>query len=174
MPQVFHDLHARDKEMSKPSILCAVDFTDACDEALRQGVEEAVRRDAVLDIIHVWCPSDMVVADMSGIAGAFSDPDLPDHLKHQLESLDVPLPADRVRRHLLQGNSVDQIVNKATELDSQLLVVGTHARGAIARWFLGSVVTELLRRSPCPILVCRTPPGKSAEQQDEDQQTAKS
>ena len=97
--------------MSKPSILCAIDFTDACDEALREAAEEVLRRDAVLDIIHVWCPSDMVVADMSGIAGAFSDPDLPVHLQEQLDAIEVALPPDRVRRHLLQGNTVESIAH---------------------------------------------------------------
>ncbi len=154
--------------MSKPSVMCAVDFTSACDEALRVAVEEVQRRDAILDIVHVWFPSDMVAVDMSGIGAAITDPDLPVHLREQLDALKVPLPPDRVRRHLLQGNAADQITAKATELRSVLLVVGTHTRGAIARWFLGSVVTELLRTSPCPILVCRTPPGGSSHTGDDE------
>ena len=121
-------------------------------------MEEAKRRDAILDIVHVWFPSDMVSVDMSGIGGAFTDPDLPAHLQEQLDSVHVDLPPERVRRHLMQGNAADQITDKARELNSELLIVGTHTRGTIARWFLGSVVTELLRMSPCPILVCRTPP----------------
>ena len=149
--------------MSKPSVLCAVDFTSACDEALRIAVEEVKRRDAILDIVHVWFPTDMVSVDMSGIGGTFADPELPEHLQGQLDALQIDLPADRVRRHLMQGGAADQITAKAGELGSVLLVVGTHTRGAIARWFLGSVVTELLRMSPCPILVCLTPPGGSHE-----------
>ncbi len=155
--------------MSKPSILCAVDFTNACEEALRVAVEEAKRRNAILDIIHVWFPTDMVAVDMSGIGGSFTDPDLPLHLQEQLDAVKVDLPDEDVRRHLLQGNAADQITAKASELGSELLVVGTHTRGAIARWFLGSVVTELLRISPCPILVCRTPPEGSESSSQEQQ-----
>lgn len=160
--------------MSKPSILCAIDFTNACQEALRVAVEEAKRRDAILDLVHVWFPSDMVAVDMSGIGGTFADPELPVQLQAQLDQLVVDLPPAQVRRHLLQGNAVDQITAKATELDSQLLVVGTHTRGAIARWFLGSVVTELLRMSPCPILVCRTPPDAASSDASQGRETATS
>ncbi len=160
--------------MSKPSVLCAVDFTTACEEALRIAVEEAQRRDAILDVVHVWFPSDMVSVDMSGIGGTYADPELPQHLQGQLDALKIDLPEDRVRRHLMQGSAVDQITAKARELDSVLLVVGTHTRGAIARWFLGSVVTELLRMSPCPILVCRTPPGGSSHEDHSDHETGAS
>ncbi len=158
--------------MTKPSIMCAIDFTDACDEALRVAVEEAKRRDAILDIVHVWFPSDMVAVDMSGISGSFADPDLPQQLREQLDSIVVDLPEQDVRRHLLQGNAADQVVAKATELGTQLLVVGTHTRGAIARWFLGSVVTELLRISPCPILVCRTPPNTTTDDAQQHHESA--
>ena len=161
--------------MSQPSILCAVDFTDACHEALRVAIEEAGRRDAVLDIVHVWFPTEMVPVEMTGIGGTYTDPELPAHLQAQLDELPVPMPADRVRRHLVQGNAADEIVAKAKELDSELLVVGTHTRGAIARWFLGSVVTELLRINPCPVLVCRTPPPASDNEESQSQtQTASS
>ncbi len=158
--------------MSKPSVLCAIDFTNACEEALRVAVEEVNRRDAILDMVHVWFPSDMVSVDMSGFGGTFSDPELPVHLQQQLDAVKVDLPEDRVRRHLEQGIAADQVAAKAAELGSELLVVGTHTRGTIARWFLGSVVTELLRVSPCPILVCRTPPDDSSETQEEGQEQA--
>lgn len=160
--------------MNKPSVLCAIDFTNACEEALRVAVEEAERRDAILDIVHVWFPSDMVAVDMSGIGGSFADPELPAQMQERLDGISVDLPDERVRRHLLQGNAADQVANKATELGSDLLVVGTHTRGAIARWFLGSVVTELLRISPCPILVCRTPHDGSTESNSQGHETATS
>ena len=99
---------------------------------------------------------------------------MPEHLQRQLNELAVDLPEDRVRRHLMQGNAADQITAKAEELKSELLVVGTHTRGAIARWFLGSVVTELLRMSPCPILVCRTPPEGSSHPHSPNRETASS
>jgi nucleotide-binding universal stress UspA family protein len=80
-----------------------------------------------------------------------------------LDEVKVDLPPERVRRHLETGPTADEIVRKAEELDSKLLVVGTHSRGPLMRWFVGSVATDLLRMAPCPILICRTPHPKTHE-----------
>ena len=143
--------------MTRPSILCATDFTAASDEALQLATDEAKRRDAMLDLIHVWYPVDPVPVDMSGIGLPVYDTELPNELRHKLDAVSVDLPTDRIRRHLETGPAADEIVRKAEELRSDLLVVGSHSRGPIMRWFVGSVATDLLRMSPCPILVCRTP-----------------
>lgn len=143
--------------MTTPSILCGIDFSSACDEALRVAVEETKLRDGVLDLIHVWYPIDPMTVDMLGVAMPVYNAELPEELRQQLDQIEVDLPADRVRRHLESGAAADEIVRKAEELHSSLLIVGTHSRGPLMRWFVGSVVTDLLRMSPCPILVCRTP-----------------
>jgi nucleotide-binding universal stress UspA family protein len=149
--------------MTMPSILCGIDFTPASDEALRVAVEEARLRGAILDLIHVWYPVDPVPVDMTGIGFPVYNLELPGELERQLNEVKVDLPADRVRRHLETGPAADQIVRKAEELHSSLLVVGTHSRGPLMRWFVGSVATDLLRMAPCPILICRTPHPQSDE-----------
>lgn len=158
--------------MTGPSILCGLDFTDASDEALRVAVEETRLRDGILDLIHVWYPVDPVPVDMSGIGFPVYNAELPTDLREQLESLPVDLPKDRVRRHLEIGPTADQIVAKAEKLHSQLLVVGTHSRGPVMRWFVGSVANDLLRLSPCPILVCRTPHPEPHDSTDADDPTS--
>ena len=150
-------VHGHCHPMSTPSVLCGIDFTDACEEALQIAIEEAKRREAVLDLIHVWSPVEPVTVDMSGVGLPIYDSKVPTEIREQLEAIRVDLPAERVRRHLEFGSPADMIVEKAEQLGSELLVVGTHSRGPIMRWFVGSVATDLLRLSPCPILVCRTP-----------------
>ena len=36
-----------------------------------------------------------------------------------------------------------------------VIVVGTHGRGAIGHFFLGSVAEQVARTAPCPVLVVR-------------------
>ena len=98
--------------MSMPSILCGVDFTSACHEALRVAVEEAKLREAILDLVHVWYPVDPVPVDMSGIGLPVYDAQLPVALQHQLDAIEVDLPPDRVRRHLEAGPAADEMVAK--------------------------------------------------------------
>lgn len=56
----------------------------------------------------------------------------------------------------LQGTSPDQ--NVAAVIASQevdLIVMATHGRGGLARWFFGSIADQVVRRSHCPVLLVR-------------------
>ena len=46
----------------------------------------------------------------------------------------------------------------ASELEADLLVVGSHGLRGIARWVLGSVAESTLRTATCPVLIIPPPP----------------
>jgi nucleotide-binding universal stress UspA family protein len=48
----------------------------------------------------------------------------------------------------------DDIIALASELDAEVVVVGSHGHGAF-QGLLGSTGSKLVRRSPCPVLVVR-------------------
>ncbi|WP_164103930.1 universal stress protein [Candidatus Laterigemmans baculatus] len=137
------------------TVLCPVDFSPASEVAIRVAVEEAERRDAQLDLLHVWTPQPAFLTDSMGAAVEIPPP--LDDLRGQLDAIDIPLPADRVRRHVAVGSAVDTIVDMSEDLHADLIVMGTHARHGLARWILGSVVEPVLRAAPCPVLVVRGP-----------------
>jgi nucleotide-binding universal stress UspA family protein len=45
------------------------------------------------------------------------------------------------------------ITRLATEVEANLICVGTHGRHCVARWMLGSVAEGVVRHAPCPVLV---------------------
>jgi nucleotide-binding universal stress UspA family protein len=47
------------------------------------------------------------------------------------------------------------IVNAAREAGANLIVVGSHGRGAIGRMLLGSVAARVVANAPVPVLVAR-------------------
>ena len=51
------------------------------------------------------------------------------------------------------GNGWDQAIDAADWLDGELLALGTKQSGGIARVFLGSRGSKILRHSPVPVLV---------------------
>lgn len=61
-----------------------------------------------------------------------------------LDDVVVPAPAD-------------EIVRAAREKDVDLLVLGTHGRTGVARFFLGSVAERVVATAPCPVLTVRPP-----------------
>ncbi|AEV71354.1 universal stress protein UspA-like protein [Mycolicibacterium rhodesiae NBB3] len=54
---------------------------------------------------------------------------------------------------VVTGNGWDQALDAAEWEDGELLAIGTSPQGAIARVFLGSKGTKIVRHSPVPILV---------------------
>ena len=56
-----------------------------------------------------------------------------------------------------KGNPVEVILEVAKEKNCDLIVMGTHGRGALADVVMGSTARRVIRRSPTPVLVVRLP-----------------
>src|SRR5262249_28782289 len=65
---------------------------------------------------------------------------------------DRGLEVDVQIRH---GNPAEVILNQAAVDNADLIVVGSHGRGAIARFLLGSVSERVARYAHCSVLVAR-------------------
>jgi len=57
----------------------------------------------------------------------------------------------------LSGRVADEIVKQAGEWRADLIVMGTHGRGAMAHLLMGSVAERVVRLAGCPVLVVRHP-----------------
>ena len=54
------------------------------------------------------------------------------------------------------GSPFNRIVDYAKKNSVDLIVMGTHGQGALARAILGSVTDRVVRFAPCPVLAVRT------------------
>ncbi len=52
-----------------------------------------------------------------------------------------------------QGATVETILQEAEELDVDLIVLGSHGRGAVYRALLGSVSEGVLHKAHCPVTI---------------------
>ncbi|MBI4376878.1 MAG: universal stress protein [Elusimicrobia bacterium] len=59
--------------------------------------------------------------------------------------------------HVGEGEAVSAILRQGRRRRSDLLVLGTHGRKGLDRLVQGSVAEEVIRSSPVPVLVTRTP-----------------
>jgi nucleotide-binding universal stress UspA family protein len=71
--------------------------------------------------------------------------------------------ADRLRKAgldatalLVRGATVETILKEASDLDVDMIVVGTHGRGAMYQLLVGSVSEGILHKSRYPVLVIPT------------------
>ena len=55
------------------------------------------------------------------------------------------------------GNPAAEIVRYAEEHGVDLIVMGTHGRGFVGHFVMGSVAEKVVRTAPCPVLTVRNP-----------------
>ena len=58
---------------------------------------------------------------------------------------------------VVNGRPFLEIIRIARERKSDLIVIGTHGRGALTQMLLGSVTEKVVRKAPCPVLSVREP-----------------
>lgn len=63
--------------------------------------------------------------------------------------------AGRIAGHIGVGPPADQILQLASDVEADLIVVGAHGRKALARMMKGSVSQSVVKRAPCAVLVAR-------------------
>jgi nucleotide-binding universal stress UspA family protein len=54
-----------------------------------------------------------------------------------------------------EGDPVDSILTTAQRLPADLIAMTTHSRSRLGRLVFGSVADDVLRNSPCPVLIVR-------------------
>ena len=143
-------------------ILVATDFSESSDAALAYGRALARTFTATLHVLHVVrnVASAGYGADAFIVAMPELQKEIEDTARTQLDELlidndEPPLPARRV---LITSNSpAFAIVEYAKREAIDLIVTGTHGRGAVAHLVMGSVAERVVRTAPCPVLTVRHP-----------------
>lgn len=64
--------------------------------------------------------------------------------------------ACRIESEILFGSPESRIVEKAEEMDADLIVVGSHGYNRWERLLLGSVSDSVIHHAPCSVLVVRS------------------
>jgi nucleotide-binding universal stress UspA family protein len=139
------------------NIMVAVDSTETSEWAVNRAVRLAEDLGARITILHVVDLTPIGLPDVA-IYDFDARRDLAENaaeLTHKKAAL-VPhdLFAGEVYR---EGNVASQIVTAAAELEADLLVVGTHGRGLLGHFLLGSVAEAVVRYAPCPVLTVGRP-----------------
>lgn len=137
-------------------VLFPTDFSDCAKAAQDYAWAMAEQFKAELHVIHVLADVMMMMPE-PGSALSLPQNYLVDLKQEAEKSLDKLLPDAakkglRVVRALRMGNPFVEIVKYAEEAGIDLIVVGTHGRGALAHMLLGSVAEKVVRKAKCPVL----------------------
>lgn len=156
-------------------ILVATDFSETATAALARGAELAKATGAKLTLIHVIY-AEKISETLLGL-------DAMEYLTRALNAppeqspYSPTLAAERLRATahqklaeaaaaaggrrvaiktaLAEGRPSDEILAFAAREAVDLIVLGTHGRGAIGKALIGSVADHVIRQAECPVMVVR-------------------
>jgi nucleotide-binding universal stress UspA family protein len=145
------------------SILVPLDGSDFAEHALPLAASLARRADATLHLIHAHAGVPVEASMGVMIPNVYDLHDRQDeqaYLNDVARRLGEKAPV-KVATALLDGDLVHAIKAYAERERIDLVVMSTHARGAFARFWLGSVADDLAHELPQPILLLRPGEGKA-------------
>jgi len=148
---------AEDAYDSAMRVLIASDLSEASDEAVRQGVEQAAGGRIALCHVMPELGTHALLAqqyeeDLN--KQVEMQPRIAEALQGQLDRL-VPQVGTAAEVFIEQGSDYDQILRRAEEWQAELITVGTHGRTGLRRMLLGSVADQVVRAAHCPVLIAR-------------------
>jgi nucleotide-binding universal stress UspA family protein len=141
-------------------LLWACDFSPGALDALRWVLPIAKAYQSEITALHVM----PTTVPAGGGMLSFTNPALlQPHLHHDVSAaldryvapaLAASVPA---RVTLREGKAVQEILGMAESLPADLIVMGTHGRGAFERSVIGSVAEAVLGRARCPVVTVPAP-----------------
>ena len=140
-------------------ILHPTDFSRASGAAFLKAVALAKESRAELLLVHVLLPTTPFIGDGYISPKTYEELEASARRGAQREMAKVVARAQkakaRVKAVLLEGVPYDKIARVARSKRADLIVMGTHGRSGLSKFFLGSVAERVIALAPCPVLTVR-------------------
>lgn len=131
-------------------ILLPTDFSASSERAASYALELAKRDRAVLQVVHVVNINNDIAAFFvtSGIEY------LVEEAQNSLRKFMSRLKGYKnITSEVLDGVPHQQILSFAKKNKSDLVIIGSHGKGSVDRFLVGSNTERVLRKAGCPVLV---------------------
>lgn len=158
-------------------ILYATDLSKNSAYAFRYAVNSAQKHEAQIHILHVI---EAATPAMEGILLSYLSEDELAKLKKEKHETVVRQIQERLQEFaqrelkddpetlkkvasvsVVSGDPAVEILQKADELNCDVVIMGTHGKGIISQTFLGSVSERVLHRIKKPVFIIPLPAGET-------------
>ncbi|HEY7423014.1 MAG TPA: universal stress protein, partial [Gemmataceae bacterium] len=138
------------------SILVPLDGSRQSEQSLPYAAALARRSGASLQLAYVHTP--LLLGEGILYLGTMDVPLWEEEKQYLLGVVDRLKKAglEKVSTHVLEGPIAETLQEHALGEGSGLIVMTTHGRGPVSRFWLGSVADQLVHRLPMPLLLIRT------------------
>ena len=140
-------------------LLVALDFSDRMEKILKQVKKIAIPLRANVWLIHNAEPEPDFLEFKADPLSARESLAKKFHQEHQqIQKIAEQLRTEglQAKALLVHGSTVETIIGTAEKLDVDLIILGSHGRGAMYQLILGSVSAGVLHKSRLPVLVIPT------------------
>src|ERR1700722_18708494 len=136
------------------TILRATDFSDLTANAFHAAFALARAHGARLILLYIDQPQETIQGEFGLMPPEpeATDPEIFDKLAAMVPK---GLPV-QVERLVVHGMPAEVIVQVAKDKHCDLIVLGSHGRKGLARFFYGNVADSVARSAPCPVLALRS------------------
>ena len=138
------------------NILAAIDFSPITPTVVDKAAEIARCFASKLWLIHIAAPE----PDFVGYGtGPQSKRDWraktlrEEHRYIQDKALELEQSGIDVTPLLVQGMTVETILQEASKLKTDMIVIGSHGHGALYKALVGSVSAGIIGKASCPVLI---------------------
>lgn len=144
------------------TVLVPTDLTDTCGRAIRAALDLAGQIHARVHVAHALSlPTFVPVAAGEGYAVSTAEP-LARREGHYRDHLGAHVSREARGHEVTSSLVVSQsvvagILEEAARIGADLIVVPSTGKGAVARFFLGSVTEALVKHSSVPVMVLPPP-----------------
>ena len=143
-------------------ILCPTDFSDSSRHALEHAMVIAGWYGSQIVALHVGNP--MIVLSLALPVPPFPSGGVPGDTNRQRLEAELwtwlsPATAAGLQTDVVvdEGNPLGRILDHASSLRPDLIVMGTHGQSGFERLLLGSVAEKVIRKARCPVMTVPPP-----------------
>jgi nucleotide-binding universal stress UspA family protein len=141
-------------------ILVPTDFSECAYEATKVAAEIASQTEATLYLLHII---DIPLSETNSNIGMVNT-DIPEaiflmkHTKQQFETLLKDKIFEKVTRVIESvdfSGTYDKVIEKANELEIDLIVMGSHGSKGVKEYLIGSNTERVINLASCPVLAVK-------------------
>lgn len=144
---------------AKKKILCPVDFSKGSASAVDKAKELAQAMSADVELLHAYQLPVMALPDGAVTVSPAYVAEMLDRAQQALNKHrdELSIAGVHATTKLLEGNPAMVISDRAKELATPMIVMGTHGRSGFKRFLLGSVSERVVRTATSPVLTVHLP-----------------